>query len=154
MKTIKLDQAIAIVFLIVGAGYLWMALDLKPPIMRQAIGPEVFPIAIAIAMMGCGVWLFVEALRDNSPPATLEPVDPDRVSLMAAFGALLAYALLLGTLGFIVTTAIFLLGTIAVLETSREHWPRTVLVSVVASVVIFLVFDSLLGVTLPAAPMM
>lgn len=148
----KLDQIIAICVFILGAVYFYLALNLQPPMMREAVGPNVFPIGVALAIMASAVWLFVASLLSDEPPEELEPRDPDYRAMAAIFVGLLLYGLLLDTLGYFVTTVAFLIFTIAALETGRSHWLRTILVSVTTSYAVFLVFDSWLGVILPAGP--
>lgn len=146
----KLDQIIAICMFILGAVYFWLALNVRQPIMREAVGPGAFPIGVSLAIMACAVWLFIQALLSDEPEVELEPRDPDYQSMGAIFVGLLGYGLLLNTLGYFVTTVAFLVLTIATLETGRSHWLRTILVAVVTSYAVFLVFDGWLGVTLPS----
>lgn len=146
----KLDQIIAVCMFILGAIYLWLALTVRQPIMREAVGPGAFPTGVAVAIMLCAVWLFIQALLSDEPKEELEPRDPDYTAMGAVFAGLLGYGLLLNILGYFVTTVAFLVLTIAALETGRSHWLRTILISVTTSYAVFLVFDSWLGVTLPS----
>lgn len=107
-------------------------------------------MGIAISLMVCAVWLFIESLRSNKPEPELEPRNPDYRSMGVVFIGLLGYGLLLNILGYFVTTVAFLVLTIAALETGRSHWLRTILVSIVTSFAVFWVFDGWLGVTLPS----
>ena len=146
----KRDHIIAVSVFVLGAVYCVLALNLKPPIMRQSVGPEVFPIGIALGLMVCAVWLFVEATRSREPDRELEPRDPDYWSMGAVFAGLLGYGLLLDRLGYFTTTVVFLVFTIAALETGHKHWLRTIVVAVATSYGVFFLFDELLGITLPS----
>lgn len=145
----KRDQIIAICVFILGAVYFGLALNLKPPIMRQSVGPEVFPMGIAVAMMLCAVWLFIASMRSKEPDRPPQPQNPDRMSMLTIFLGLLGYGLLLDILGYFVTTVAFLVSTIAVLESVRNHWLRTIVVSLATSFALFWLFDGWLGITLP-----
>lgn len=146
----KLDQVIAVCVFILGAFYFWLALNVKPPIMRQSVGPEVFPIGIALCLTACSVWLFIQSTLSDDPRPVLEPRNPDVRSVGAMFAGLLGYGLLLDRLGYFTTTVAFLILTIAALETGRNHWPRTIVVALASSFSVYWIFDEWLGITLPS----
>ncbi|BDG59465.1 tripartite tricarboxylate transporter TctB family protein [Caldinitratiruptor microaerophilus] len=169
------DRIVGIVIALLGAGYWYLADNLPEPLLRQPVGPEVFPKLLAIGLVVLGVALlastFVKA--GTAAPRKAEEAAPDedavaaaaravaevleqdagtqldyRTVLLAASGLVL-YALAYERLGFLLSTFVFMVYETAVMETRRGHWLRTVLAAAVLSAGIYFLFVKLLDVVLP-----
>jgi putative tricarboxylic transport membrane protein len=112
-------------------------------------GPQAVPVAAAAAVVIGGVSVIVGDLRK----AVAEVSEPAGRSLVAAL-ATAAYVWLLGVLGFVPSTALFLAGTSVYLDRSRRHARLVhVMVAAAAALSLWLVFGRLLGVVLPPGPL-
>jgi putative tricarboxylic transport membrane protein len=115
------------------------------------IGPRFFPLVVAVGLLALSI-LFV--LRTTVWPdeqlaaqAAAESAMTHWPAVGLTVAALLAYAWALGTLGYIMATALFFPLVARVLGSRRTA--RDVIIGVVLSVVIYYGFTRLLGVRLP-----
>jgi putative tricarboxylic transport membrane protein len=113
-------------------------------------GAGFLPFWLGALLAGLSFLLFVNALRQPAAP-TSKPIFPSGKTLLrlgAVIVGLTVYILTLEALGFLVGTGLltaYLLGFV-----EREKWYMTILVSVLNSAGLYLVFQVLLGVNLPA----
>ena len=145
----KVDCILAGVIFAIGALYLWAASKLPPSVIRQVVGPDVFPTGIAFGMMLSAIWLWAESgvrERRDSPP---EPATPDYRLLAITLAALLVYALLLQPLGYVPATILFVVVLVTVLESDRRYRWQNAAASAVLAVLIFYLFNYVLGIRLP-----
>jgi len=113
--------------------------------------PGVFPMLAAGTMLVSGLLILAETVRRNpaerqsSAKSFLREITPGRLLLFAAL--MIAYILALEPFGFLPSTFVFLLASIAVLN--RGSIVVTVAVSMVSLAAIFVVFRYVFGVVLP-----
>ncbi len=106
------------------------------------LGPAVFPMALAVPLGLRGLYM---GLRPDPEPDWTAAMDQQQFGL--ALAAFVAYAYLLEPLGFVVATA---LGTAVMgLLLGARPWQAGA-TGVAAAVVLFLLFNNLLGLPLPA----
>ncbi|MCK9303586.1 MAG: tripartite tricarboxylate transporter TctB family protein [Sphaerochaetaceae bacterium] len=115
------------------------------------VGPEFFPRFLALGLFICSLILVLTNITDTphnaGPTKTLSLRDKGMQRLVIGIGIVLAYALLWNVLGFLIITPFCLFGLMYLVDT-REY--RTmIVVSVVATALIFLVFKFLLGIEMP-----
>lgn len=128
-----------------------LAINVSPGYAR--VGPRAFPIAIAAGLIAAGAWLAADALRGKrAQPAEEEDADADQPTDTRALAtlvvALVVNILLMDLAGFVVaSTALFWLGARAF---GSRRWLRDALVGLALSVAAYLIFNRLLGLTLPA----
>lgn len=121
-----------------------------PPSATFGPGAGFLPFWLGALMALLSILLLVNAFRSSVKPPT-KPVFPSGrtlLSLGAVIAGLTVYILTLEILGFLVGTALltgYLLGFV-----EREKWYTTVLVAVLNSAGLYVVFQVLLGVNLPA----
>jgi putative tricarboxylic transport membrane protein len=112
------------------------------------MGPEVMPVVIAIGLGILAIGNLIEALRGNLPPR--ESADPKAVLLILAGLALLIGIIGLGGGFILATSALFV-------TTSAAFGRRAILVdsaiALVMTTLIYLAFDRLLTLSLPAGPL-
>ena len=106
------------------------------------LGPAVFPIVLAIPL---GLFAVYLVLRPDREPAW--PRGPALRKQVLALVAFVAYAYLLEPLGFVVSTflAVVVLGWLL-----GARLPEAGAAGVGIAVVLFVLFDTLLGLPLPA----
>jgi putative tricarboxylic transport membrane protein len=112
------------------------------------MGPEVMPVVIATGLGLLAIGNLIEALRGNLPPR--ESADPKAVWLILA-----GLALLIGIIGF---GGGFILATSALFVTTSAAFGRRAIlvdsaIALVLTTLIYLAFDKLLTLSLPAGPL-
>lgn len=119
-------------------------------------GPEAgfFPFIIALLIIAFSLVVigyslgFSEAQKDEKK-LEAEGEDPTGLLRVLAYAILmLAYGLLVETLGFLITSAVLLLLILKLLE--RQNWKRTIVVGLSSILIGYFLFKHLLGVPLPA----
>jgi len=146
----RVDRAgIIIAALLAGlaAVLVWDARGLQSTTM-YGMGPEAMPVVIASGLALLAIGNLIDALRGHLPAR--ESADPVPVVLILA-----GLALLIGIIGF---GGGFILATSALfVTTSAAFGRRAVLVdsaiAIVMSTLIYLAFDRLLTLSLPAGPL-
>ncbi len=146
----RVDRAgIVIAVLLAGlaAVLVWDARGLQSTTM-YGMGPEAMPVVIASGLALLAIGNLIDALRGHLPAR--ESADPVPVVLILA-----GLALLIGIIGF---GGGFILATSALfVTTSAAFGRRAVLVdsaiALVMSTLIYLAFDRLLTLSLPAGPL-
>jgi putative tricarboxylic transport membrane protein len=108
-------------------------------------GPQAFPMATALLIAVGAAYAFSGDARSDT-----QRTEPWRHALVVA-AATVTYILVLSVLGFVVSTALFLIGVSWYLDEQRHV--RSLIRLVVGAgipVILWLVFGRLLGVVLPA----
>jgi putative tricarboxylic transport membrane protein len=138
---------IALMLAAVAAVLVWDANQLQSNT-TYGMGPQVMPIVIAVGLGILAIGNLIDALRGNLPPR--ESADPKAVLLILAGLALLIAIIGLGGGFILATTALFVI-------TSRAFGRRAILadlaIALVMTTLIYLAFDRLLTLSLPAGPL-
>jgi putative tricarboxylic transport membrane protein len=140
-------MAIAVVLLLLAAVILWdtLNLELAP---TYGIGPKAMPHAIAAGLALLSVGNLVLAWRGNFP--TREHLDPRAILLILGGLAAMIATIALGG-GFIAATAILFAATSAGFGRRAVH--IDVAIGLVLGLAIYLLFEKLLTLSLPAGPL-
>lgn len=121
------------------------------PTTSEAVGPAAVPLPIGVLLGIVGAALLVQSvtqLRTASHESNFQPRGGLRLAGMVA--ALIAFALLLPVVGYVVSsTGLFVAA--AMLLGAPVFW-RTVAYGWALAAIVFLVFDRLIGLTLPTGP--
>jgi putative tricarboxylic transport membrane protein len=146
----RIDYAglvIALTLAALAAVLVWDASGLQSNTI-YGMGPQAMPIVIAIGLGILAIGNLIDALRGNLPPR--ESADPRAVLLILAGLALLIAIIGLGGGFILATTALFV-------TTSAAFGRRALLadfaIAFVMTTVIYLAFDRLLTLSLPAGPL-
>ncbi|MCP1915507.1 tripartite tricarboxylate transporter TctB family protein [Bradyrhizobium sp. USDA 4508] len=119
-----------------------------PSTTMYGMGPEAMPVVIAIGLVILAVGNLIDALRGKLPPR--ESMDPKPVWLIIGGLALLIAIIGLGGGFILATSALFV-------TTSAAFGRRAVLadtaIALVITTLIYLAFDKLLTLSLPAGPL-
>jgi putative tricarboxylic transport membrane protein len=142
--------ALGVLLLVLAAVVLIDAFQIPPS--DETVGPAVFPIGIGTAMVVAGALLAAQALLALRGTAREGEAYPRerlvRLGLMVVL--LVAFALLLPVLGYVVSSAALFTGAALLLGAPRPL--RIALYGWTLAAVVFLVFDRLIGLTLPTGP--
>ena len=149
-QTRKPDRAgiaIAIVLLVVAAVITWdsTTLQLAP---TYGLGPKMMAYVVAAGMAVIGIANLIMALQGGFPER--ESYDPKAIILiLGGFAALIAIIALGG--GFIPATAVLFAATAAAFGRKAVH--IDLLIGAVLAVAVYLLFDKVLTLSLPAGPL-
>lgn len=136
------DRVLGAVCVAASAAMAWAAQDYAAAISYEPVGPRAFPLLLATGLGLSGLWL---VLRPTAGAETFRDVPWRATALCAA--AVLAYALLFQWLGFPLATALMALP---VGRAFGGSWQRSLAGGAGLGVVLYLMFDKLLDVVLPA----
>lgn len=142
----------SIITIAVGLTYMIMALNFPNATVGRPLEPKIFPVILGIAMTILGFALLIDELIKNSK-------SKDKETIKLSFGNngkkiaitvinAIAYALLFNILGYVLSTIIFLEVELLIFG-ELKSWKISTIVSVIFSIIAFLIFNTLLGLYLP-----
>ncbi|WP_221933704.1 tripartite tricarboxylate transporter TctB family protein [Aeromicrobium piscarium] len=124
-----------------------------------AVGPGMMPAASGVVIVGLSLILMVRVLRSSGAGRGVtaeelaaasedDVIDPPREHrAWVVIGLMVVTALLMNVLGLLPALGILVVVVVGFVE--RRSWTRAVAVGLITVVVLYLVFDQLLGVPLP-----
>lgn len=124
---------------------------LRLPKTSEAVGPAAVPLPIGVLLGVLGAALLIQArtqLSTASREATWQPRAGLR--LLGMIVALVAFAVLLPIVGYVVSSAALFVAS-AMLLGAPKLW-QTVAYGWALAAIVFLVFDRLIGLSLPTGP--
>ncbi len=150
MKMTK-NMYAGLIGVILGLGYLVAATRIPTSAVQDAIGPKPFPFLVGFLALIPGVVLCLKELRRS--PEKREPFSFGFLSEKPVYAKMLvivvlgiAYGLLLDPLGYILSTAGFMLCLTFMLS----KWYRiNVIISLAFPLITYIVFSTLLSLSLP-----
>jgi putative tricarboxylic transport membrane protein len=119
-----------------------------PSTSMYGMGPEAMPLVVATGLGILAIANLIDALRGNLPPR--ESTDPKPVLLILGGLALLIAIIGFGG-GFILATSVLFVATSAAF--GRRAILTDLIIALVMSTLIYLAFDRLLTLSLPAGPL-
>jgi putative tricarboxylic transport membrane protein len=108
------------------------------------LGPAFLPFWTGIVLVACGLWLCAWGVVDTE---VSWPSLPAFARAASGFGLLLLYALTLQPVGYLISTALFLMIAILMFEPVRPT--RAFMVGIVSAAFLFFIFRVWLRVPLP-----
>jgi putative tricarboxylic transport membrane protein len=112
-------------------------------------GPGFFPLCLALALGVVALALLLQPARVPSRPAVApEGLRPSKAAL--ALAASVTYAFAVEPIGFVLTTAAFLLFLLKVIE--ARGWRSSLVIALAAAIACHVVFKVWLAVQLPVGP--
>lgn len=144
----------SIITIAVGLTYMIMAFNFPDATVGRPLEPKIFPIILGIALTILGLALLIEELIKNS-----KNKDTNKETIKLSFGNngkkiaitvvnAIIYALLFNILGYILSTIIFLEIELMIFG-GLKSWKVSTIVSVLFSIIAFLIFNTFLGLYLP-----
>lgn len=146
----------SIITIAVGLTYVIMAFNFPDATIGNPLEPKIFPIMLGIALTILGFALLIEELIKNSKN---KEANKEKDTIKLSFGNngkkiaitvvnAVVYAILFNILGYIISTFIFLEVELLIFG-GLKSWKVSTIVSVLFSVIAFLIFNTFLGVYLP-----
>lgn len=130
--------------LALAAFYIWAALLIPDSFMSDAVGPRTFPILIGIITIICSI---VFILKPDVEPHW--PAFSDLAELALATVVMLAYAMFLPKVGFLIATSV----ATAYLTWRLGSRPlSSIIIGISTAIGIFVVFKLILGLQLAEGP--
>lgn len=142
------DRYAGIIFLLVGAGFIFESRKISTSAYGSNIGPDIFPIGLGIVLILLSIRLIFETTKYSGKAE--KGGKPDYKRFLLILGAALLYVLLLEPIGYIITTFLFLLFAFQVME--RGGWFKTILIAAVFSIGVYYLFVKVLQGSLPGLP--
>ena len=148
-STLLASAALGAVMMVGAVVVLVDAASLRPS--DEFVGPAAAPTAAGILLGVLGALLVLQAVPRLRSATARQALPHRRLLRLAAMVALLvAFALLLPIVGYVVSSALLFTG--AALLLGAPHPVRTAAYGWTVAGVVFLVFDRLIGLALPAGP--
>lgn len=143
----KLNIIFSTIVIAVSAYFFFYADAFKTLPGQREIGPAAFPKAVCAALIVCSVILIITEVRKENK----EKAELFNLKVLISFAAVAVYFLLLNSLGFIFDSIliIFLMMMLLLNEPFKKAWPLVVSVSILAPVILYVIFSSFLKVPLP-----
>ena len=152
---VKANVIIGSIFFLLALLMFTFALDFPEP-QVSGLSPRVFPQFVAVCTMICAGVLLIRNVRALSEPkaSVQEKKERDPVFLIrfCSLGALgLLYVLFVDKIGYLFASPLLIAGTMLVFNEKR--WYRVVLVSVLTTLVLYILFRMVFRVPLPRNPL-
>lgn len=121
-----------------------------------AFEPKIFPGILGIALLALGIVLTVQEIRlvakDKNQAGKASFVGEEQRNILFTLLNGLLYAVLFDRIGYIFATFVFLNIQLFIFR-GKKTWKSTLLISLIFSVVAFVLFNTLMGVYLPKSPL-
>ncbi|MBL5778820.1 tripartite tricarboxylate transporter TctB family protein [Bacillus sporothermodurans] len=145
--SIKFDRIAAVVFLAVGVLFMIGSKHLASSSYGSKVGPDIFPFILGIILSLLSIRLFYESLRTQGQgKKEVLQYKP----FLIIFAATLIYILTLETIGYVITTFLFLFICFQTME--RKKWITSIIISAGFSGAVYYLFVGLLKGKLPGWP--
>lgn len=138
------DRIFGLVMIVVALGYILSAMTIRSSFMADPVGPRVFPYLVGGVTMLCALMM---VLRPD--PDVEWPLGKTLLSLLVALGVLIAYALMIKPLGFILPT-IIVSGILSYQINPKPQ--QAALTGLGLGVGLFVLFKFILGLGLKGLP--
>jgi len=135
------DRITGVLLLALAVAFGWHARSFRTNFMTDPLGPQAWPIMLAVFLALLSLYLIVRPERRADWPHSV--VLFRQIVLIVA---LVLYAVVLERLGFLASTVV-IVGFMAMLLGAR--WWQAGLTGVLSSALLFLLFNNLLGLPLP-----
>lgn len=146
--SMRFDRYASLLFLVVGLAFVLESRKISESAYGSNVGPDMFPLGLGLILILLSLRLFYETFRYQLKEASKST--QDYKSFLILLGSAILYGLLLETVGYIITTFLFLLVGFQVME--RGGWWKTLLIAGCFSVGVYYLFVEVLNGTLPGLP--
>jgi putative tricarboxylic transport membrane protein len=144
------DRTASFAFIAIGAAFILGARNLSSTAYGSRVGPDIFPMGLGVVLILLSLRLFYETFRYSGKEERDEKENLDWRRFGWLLSAALLYALLLESLGYVISTFLFLLAGFQIIQ--RGSWGLSALVAAVFSGGVYFLYVNLLKGTLPGWP--
>ncbi|WP_066064470.1 tripartite tricarboxylate transporter TctB family protein [Neobacillus soli] len=144
---IKFDRIASVMFLTIGVLFIIGSKNLSSSSYGSVVGPDIFPLILGGALVLLSIRLFYETFNAKSE-GSKEKLQYK--PFLIIFTATLVYILTLETVGYVITTFLFLFVCFQTME--RSKWINSLIISASFSGLVYFLFVEVLKGTLPGWP--
>jgi putative tricarboxylic transport membrane protein len=145
---LKFDYIASVLFLAVGVLFIIGSRQLESSSYGSAVGPDIFPLILGGALILLSIRLFYETFITKNPQETKEKLQYK--PFLIIFAATLFYILTLETIGYVITTFLFLFVCFQTMERSKVI--LSLIISACFSGLVYVLYVEILKGTLPGWP--
>lgn len=145
---IKFDRIASVVFLAVGILFIIGSKHISSSSYGSVVGPDIFPLILGIILVLLSIRLFWETFLTRGPRGKKEKLEYK--PFLIIFAATLIYILTLETIGYVITTFLFLLVCFQTME--RANILKSLIISALFSGGVYYLYVEVLKGTLPDWP--
>jgi putative tricarboxylic transport membrane protein len=145
---IRFDRIAAVLFLTVGILFIIGSNHISSSSYGSVVGPNIFPLFLGIILALLAIRLFYETFSGLKQEEKKEELQYK--PFLIIFVATLLYVLTLETIGYVITTFIFLFVCFQTME--RTKWKSSLIIAAGFSGVVYYLFVYVLKGTLPGWP--
>jgi putative tricarboxylic transport membrane protein len=142
------DRYTSLIFLALGAAFVIGSTKISTSAYGSNVGPNIFPMGLGVLLVLLSLRLFYETFQYNHRHGKGKSLDYKRFGIILA--AAIIYALLLETIGYVISTFIFLVIGFQTME--KGKWLHTLLISAAFSFAVYYIYVDILDGTLPGLP--
>ncbi|MEH7178501.1 tripartite tricarboxylate transporter TctB family protein [Neobacillus vireti] len=145
---IQFDRIASILFLAIGVLFIIGSQQLGSSSYGSAVGPDIFPLILGSILVLLSIRLFYETFQKQNQQGSKEKLlyKP----FLIIFIATLFYILTLETIGYVITTFLFLFVCFQTME--RTKWVQSLIISACFSGFVYFFYVEILKGTLPGWP--
>ena len=144
------DRYLSLFYILFGIVVLVVAANIKTmfAVASEDTGPKFFPFIVGICMCLCGIGKFISSKGKKAKQFVKSKKDWLRIALITAI--LIAYAVLIKYLGYIICSIALLASLATILaEDRRPKWWKVAIFSVAVVAVVYILFKFVLKISLP-----
>ncbi|PAE35558.1 tripartite tricarboxylate transporter TctB family protein [Bacillus sp. 7884-1] len=145
---LKFDYIASVLFLAVGVLFIIGSRQLESSSYGSAVGPDIFPLILGGALILLSIRLFYETFITKNQQGTKEILQYK--PFLIIFAATLVYILTLETIGYVITTFLFLFVCFQTMERSKVI--LSLIISACFSGLVYFLYVEILKGTLPDWP--
>jgi putative tricarboxylic transport membrane protein len=149
------DRLFNLLLIVLGVALYWHSNTMTTELTSGNIGPEILPKVLAIALiftagLNLATVIRVRSVKGKNATAANADEKGAYTKFLILVGLLIAYAMLLEPLGYVISTFIFLLAAIQTME--RGHVVKAVVISGAFAGGVYLVYVKIALGSLPPMP--
>ena len=144
------ERVMGIVIALLGLVMFLNTLNMSFLMLADDPGPKLLPQIVSIGLIGCGIGLIF--YKNETAKKVTFTLNENSKRMIVSFVALVVYAIVFNLLGYLISTFLFLtfLTWYLTKEKSRATIVKSLLNGVIVTVIIYVVFSTLLNVILPS----
>ncbi|KAA0958932.1 tripartite tricarboxylate transporter TctB family protein [Planococcus sp. ANT_H30] len=142
------DRFAGIIFLLIGLLFVMESQRISESSYGSAVGPDIFPIGLGTILILLSARLLYETFRYEAVAKNDEPIKYKKFFII--FFSAVLYAAFLETLGYVITTFLFLVIAFQTMESGK--WLHTLIIATAFSFGVYYLFAEFLGGSLPGFP--
>jgi putative tricarboxylic transport membrane protein len=144
------DRYAGIVFLALGAFFIMESRRISESAYGSSVGPDVAPFILGIFLAFMSAKLIYETFQYKKAEGGAEKEKLDYKRFLVIFVSAVLYGLLLESLGFVISTFLFLMIGFQTMQ--RGRWVVSIAISGIFSYGVYYLFVNIMNGTLPGFP--